>query len=106
MIRAGDWDLKTRDELLMHQEGRVSKIIKHNKYHGGTVINDIALIILTQSFTLDINVGTICLPPQDYEFAGERCYANGWGKDAFGKGLAIACNCLYYCNLLFYFNRF
>lgn len=102
MIRAGDWDLKTQDELLKHQEGRVSKIIKHNGYYGGTLINDIALIILTQSFILDINVGTICLPPQNYEFAGDQCYANGWGKDAFGKELATTCSYSCYCNLWFY----
>lgn len=85
MIRVGDWDLKTHNELFHHQNGHVSSIIKHEDYFSGTLINDVALIILTRPFILQDNVGTICLPPQNYEFTRENCYASGWGKNAFGK---------------------
>lgn len=82
VIRAGEWDSKTENELFAHQDGEVFKIIKHERYYGAAVHNDIALIILTHPFILTENVGTICLPSHGYRFETERCYASGWGKNA------------------------
>jgi len=61
------------------------KIIKHEQYYGGALYNDVALIIVTQPFLLRENVGTLCLPSQNYVFSKERCHASGWGKNIFGK---------------------
>ncbi|XP_025207828.1 phenoloxidase-activating factor 2 [Melanaphis sacchari] len=85
IIRAGEWDSQTENELLPSQDGQVLKIIKHEKYYGGALYNDVALIIVTQPFLLRENVGTLCLPNQNYVFSKERCYASGWGKNIFGK---------------------
>ena len=27
----------------------------------------------------------MCIPPQYSDFTGQRCWASGWGKDAFGQ---------------------
>jgi plasma kallikrein len=85
VIRAGEWDTQTENELLPSQDGQVLKIIKHKQYYGGALYNDVALIIVTQPFVLRENVGTLCLPSQSYVFSKERCIASGWGKDVFGK---------------------
>lgn len=85
MIRAGEWDTQTENELFPFQDASVSKVVKHEKYYGGAVHNDIALIFLTEPFTLADNVGTVCLPPRDFQFYREKCYVSGWGKDVFGK---------------------
>lgn len=86
LVRAGEWDTRTENEHFKHQERQVTKIIKHDKYYGGALFNDIALIVVNEEFILKDNVGTICLPPQSYIFpSNQRCYASGWGKDTFGK---------------------
>lgn len=85
LIRAGEWDFNLEVEHIPHQDRHVLKVIKHEKYYGDSVLNDIALIILTNNFIMRENVGTICLPPQGYQFHSERCYVSGWGKDANSK---------------------
>lgn len=85
IIRAGEWDSQTENELLPSQDGQVLKIIKHEQYYGGALYNDVALIIVNQPFLLRENVGTLCLPSQNYVFSKERCHASGWGKNVFGK---------------------
>ncbi|KAE9536954.1 hypothetical protein AGLY_006761 [Aphis glycines] len=85
IIRAGEWDSQTENELLPSQDGQVLKIIKHEQYYGGALYNDVALIIVNQPFLLRENVGTLCLPSQNYMFSKERCHASGWGKNIFGK---------------------
>lgn len=100
MIRAGEWDLKSEDEHILHQDRHVLKIIKHENYYSGASYNDIALIILTKKFILDDNVGTICLPPQGYQFHTERCHVSGWGKNAVS--MCIIYNYYYLCLLKIY----
>lgn len=87
VIRAGKWDLQVDDdEQFPFQEARVSKIVKHKKYRGGVLWNDVALIFLTNPFTITTTVGTICLPPRDFQFNNvENCYVSGWGKNKSGK---------------------
>lgn len=92
MIRAGEWDSQTENELLPYQDSQVLKIIKHSEYYGGALFNDVALIIVTQPFILRENVGTLCLPSQNFVFAKERCFASGWGKNVFGKNIPISYN--------------
>lgn len=29
-------------------------------------------------------INTICLPPKNMQFAGQRCYSGGWGATKFG----------------------
>lgn len=78
-IRAGEWDTQTRDELFPHQDRIVSEIIIHESYYKGGLFNDVALLILQEPVELSEIINTACLPPQDYNFDGSRCYASGWG---------------------------
>ncbi|VVC27187.1 Peptidase S1, PA clan,Serine proteases, trypsin domain,Peptidase S1A, chymotrypsin family [Cinara cedri] len=82
IIRAGEWDLKTEPELIPHQDRRVSKIIIHEDFVYLNVHNDVALILLTEPFTQRSNVGTICLPPQGFQFYDHRCQVSGWGGNS------------------------
>lgn len=84
-IRAGEWDTQTRDELFPHQDRSVSEIIIHQDYYKGGLFNDVALLLLHEPVELSEIINTACLPPQDYNFDGSRCFASGWGKDVWGK---------------------
>lgn len=85
VVRAGEWDTQTRDEIFKHQDRIVSDYIIHEEYYKGGLFNDIALLFLKEPVQIAENVNTICLPPQDYNFDRKRCFASGWGKDNFGK---------------------
>jgi len=95
VIRAGEWDLQTENELLPSQDHQVLKIINHENFVPEEMLNDVALIIVTKPFLLRDNVGTICLPSPNYVFAKNRCYASGWGKKEFGKNWKILTNKIY-----------
>uniref|UniRef100_A0A182SHU8 Peptidase S1 domain-containing protein n=1 Tax=Anopheles maculatus TaxID=74869 RepID=A0A182SHU8_9DIPT len=46
LIRAGEWDTQTRDELYQHQDRRVAEVITHEAFNKGSLANDVALLIL------------------------------------------------------------
>nr|CAD7414604.1 unnamed protein product [Timema poppensis] len=84
-IRAGEWDTQTKNELFTHQDRDVSKVIVHDKYYGGALYNDVALLVLSEPVVLGNNVEVVCLPKQGEVLDHSRCFASGWGKDVFGK---------------------
>lgn len=85
MIRAGEWDTQTVNEPYPHQDRAVVEVLVHEHYTRGSHFNDIALLFLDNPVELAENVNTACLPPQDFAFDHQRCFATGWGKDKFGK---------------------
>uniref|UniRef100_U5ERE0 Phenoloxidase-activating factor 2 n=1 Tax=Corethrella appendiculata TaxID=1370023 RepID=U5ERE0_9DIPT len=85
LVRAGEWDTQTKNELYGHQDRKVIDVIIHEQYNKGTLYNDVALLILQTPFDLAENVQTVCLPPQAHNFDLSRCYASGWGKNVFGR---------------------
>lgn len=85
VVRAGEWDTQTKNELYPHQDRRVREIIVHERYNKGSLANDVALLILDQPFDLAENIQPVCLPPKNTKFDGSQCFASGWGKNIFGK---------------------
>lgn len=85
VVRAGEWDTQTKNELYPHQDRRVREVIVHEKLNKGSLANDIALLILEQPFDLAENIQPACLPPKNTKFDGANCFASGWGKNIFGK---------------------
>ncbi|KAF6199700.1 hypothetical protein GE061_005998 [Apolygus lucorum] len=83
--RAGEWDTQTAQELLPHQDRYVSQIIIHDKYHAGTLRNDVALLVMREPFKIAENVDIVCLPQENDLILEESCWASGWGKDTFGN---------------------
>lgn len=65
------------DEIFPHQERQVRDYIIHPDYRPGSEFNDIALLIISQPFRIAENVNTICLPPKDFVFDHQRCFATG-----------------------------
>lgn len=80
MIRAGEWDTQTIDEPYPHQDHAVIEVLIHEHYRRGAHFNDIALLFLDTPVELKENINTACLPPQDFHFDHQRCYATGWGN--------------------------
>lgn len=72
-------------EPFPHQDRGVKEVLVHEHYRRGAHFNNIALLFLEKPIDLAENVNTACLPPQDFNFESQRCFATGWGKDKFGK---------------------
>ncbi|VVC27188.1 Peptidase S1, PA clan,Serine proteases, trypsin family, histidine active site,Serine proteases, trypsin [Cinara cedri] len=92
IVRAGEWDLKQDQELSPHQDRKVLRIVKHEKFSKGSGYNDIGLIFLTEPFILQPHISTVCLPPQDFKFREsdeEHCKVSGWGSNIDGVYQAI-----------------
>ncbi|RZC34709.1 Trypsin domain containing protein [Asbolus verrucosus] len=85
-VRAGEYDLGSRNEPLPFQENFVEEILVHPDYDALSLKNDIAILILSESFQLDGNVGLICLASSTEVIMENRCTASGWGKDAHNDG--------------------
>jgi len=84
-IRAGEWDTRTKDEPLAHQDRNVKTVIIHPQYKPPNLFNDVAVLILESPLEMAENVDVICLPKQGFVIDEARCFASGWGKDVFGK---------------------
>lgn len=87
IIRAGEWDTQSTDELYAHQDRNVSRIKVHDHFNRQTMANSIALLFVDKPFDLGFGVNTVCLPPPNVlTDAGVRCLATGWGRDKLGRG--------------------
>ncbi|XP_061396608.1 phenoloxidase-activating factor 2-like [Musca vetustissima] len=85
IVRAGEWDTKSENEILPHVDRRVHEIIRHEQFHKGAGHNDVALLILNEPFEWQENIRPICLPESNINVDNQRCYATGWGKDNFNR---------------------
>ncbi|EDW64546.1 phenoloxidase-activating factor 2 [Drosophila virilis] len=85
IVRAGEWDTQTKDEIIPHEDRYVKDIIYHEKFNKGSLFNNVALLFLESPFNFQMNIQPICLPTLGEDFEYERCYATGWGKNKFGK---------------------
>jgi len=87
-IRAGEWDMHTKNEPFAHQDRHVKTVIIHPQYQNnveGALFNDVALLILESPLKIAENVDIICLPKQGFVIDEGRCFASGWGNKVFGK---------------------
>ncbi|KAI9585411.1 phenoloxidase-activating factor 2-like [Glossina fuscipes] len=85
MVRAGEWDTQSTNEILPHVDKQVKEIIVHENYDRNTLHNDVALLILEESLHWEENIRPICLPEPNINFDGSKCLASGWGKDKQGR---------------------
>lgn len=85
VIRAGEWDTNTENEMCKHEERQVQNVIQHESFTRQNLQNDLVLLILQQEFKMTAFINTICLPPKNMQFAGQRCYSGGWGAKKFGS---------------------
>jgi len=85
IVRCGEWDTQQENEVLGHQDRRVSKIVTHPGFISSNLHNDLGLVFLSQDMNLSPNVDTMCLPGQGEQVDTSRCVATGWGKDKWGE---------------------
>ncbi|XP_068083920.1 phenoloxidase-activating factor 2 [Anabrus simplex] len=80
-VRAGLWDLQGKK----FQEAEVDEIILYPKYSSNYLMNDIALLLTSQTFRIGLRVGKVCLPNERGMFPpGANCIATGWGRNKYG----------------------
>lgn len=84
VIRAGEWDTNTESEMCKHEERQVQNVIQHESFTRKNLQNDLVLLILKQEFKMTAFINTVCLPPKNMQFAGQRCFSGGWGATKFG----------------------
>uniref|UniRef100_A0A6P4FLA5 Phenoloxidase-activating factor 2 n=1 Tax=Drosophila rhopaloa TaxID=1041015 RepID=A0A6P4FLA5_DRORH len=85
VVRAGEWDTQTTNEIIPHEDRYVKDIVYHEQFNKGALYNDVAVMLLESPFTSQMNIQPVCLPNLGDNFDFERCYATGWGKNKFGK---------------------
>merc|ERR1719260_211295 len=83
-IRCGEWDTQDQNEPRPHQDRYVTSLDIHPAFNGKNLANDWALLYTGQPFQLQEHIDTVCLPSPGEQFAGQTCFATGWGKDKFG----------------------
>merc|ERR1712098_36542 len=83
-IRCGEWDTQDQTEPRPHQDRYVTNLDIHPAFNDKNLANDWALLYTAQPFQLQEHIDTVCLPQPGEQFAGDTCFATGWGKDKFG----------------------
>ena len=87
-VRCGEWDTRSENEPINHQELKVASINIHPEYDPQNhYANDFAVIFVDGEFSLDFNVDTVCLPrPGDIRpLDKSSCFLTGWGEDPSGR---------------------
>ena len=86
-IRLGEWDVNNDSEFFPNIEFDVLGMNIHPEYYPGNLYNDLAVIKIDGlvDFARNAHISPVCLPDAFQNFAGQRCWVSGWGKDAFGK---------------------
>ncbi|XP_068247346.1 inactive CLIP domain-containing serine protease A8-like [Palaemon carinicauda] len=83
-IRLGEWTVNTYDEPLPYLDVDIASITIHPNFNSANLQNDIAVIELVAPVKFQYHVNTACLPtPGQSLQPGTRCFATGWGKNAF-----------------------
>ncbi|XP_072947858.1 uncharacterized protein [Epargyreus clarus] len=85
-VRLGEWDVNHDVEFYPYIERDVISVHVHPLYYAGTLDNDLAILKLDHpvEWTKYPHISPACLPDKYTEYAGQRCWTTGWGKDAFG----------------------
>lgn len=58
----------------------VNSIVIHERFNSGNLRNDIGLAFLSSPYTLTDKISTVCIPPLNTNFDGQRCFVAGWGR--------------------------
>jgi plasma kallikrein len=84
IVRLGEWDTQTINEVLPHSDHEVLQKIIHPAFGPGNLYNDFALLVLKKPVRRSAHINTVCLPPANEKFDGE-CIVSGWGADEYGS---------------------
>lgn len=84
-VRGGEYDIKSTDEIYPHVERKVDGVIVHQNFTRSNLRNNLALLLLTEAFTMTATIRTICLPSLNQNFEDAVCVTSGWGKPKFSN---------------------
>ena len=79
-VRLGEWDVSSDVELLQHESYSVSEIETNPNYDNNTLINDIAILTLTETVQNEPHISPVCLPSPREQFQASSCVVTGWGN--------------------------
>lgn len=83
-VRLGEWQVDKYDEPLNYIDVDIAALYVHPNFDASNLHNDIAVIELAAPVVPQYHINTICIPrPGQLPAVGTRCFATGWGKDAF-----------------------
>uniref|UniRef100_A0A182QIR7 Peptidase S1 domain-containing protein n=1 Tax=Anopheles farauti TaxID=69004 RepID=A0A182QIR7_9DIPT len=80
VVRLGEWDMSTDSEPLPHVDAEVEKVHLHPHFRESSKINDIALVVLSETIELNHTIGVVCLPPASFDFHQQDVIGVGWGE--------------------------
>ncbi|PZC84259.1 hypothetical protein B5X24_HaOG205454 [Helicoverpa armigera] len=85
-VRLGEWDVNRDVEFYPYIERDIVSVHVHPLYYAGTLDNDLAILKMDHpvEWTKFPHISPACLPDKYTDYAGQRCWTTGWGKDAFG----------------------
>ncbi|XP_033217012.1 trypsin-3-like [Belonocnema kinseyi] len=85
IIRLGEWNSATNVEPYI--DASPSAVSIHPNFNAQNLHNDIAVVRLDKNIAIAsyANINTACLPTNN-PTAGTRCWASGWGVNAFTGG--------------------
>ena len=88
-VRCGEWNIAniTNDTSLKPQSIEAETVIIHPEFDKEINYNDLAIIILKDSFDMTAgHIRPICLPTKNgSDIDMNNCFAFGWGRDRFGR---------------------
>eukprot|EP00092_Neocalanus_flemingeri_P046630 GFUD01052514.1.p1 GENE.GFUD01052514.1~~GFUD01052514.1.p1 ORF type:complete len:444 (-),score=109.11 GFUD01052514.1:105-1436(-) len=84
VVRCGEWDTQSEDEILPFEEQDVDRLEMHPKFNVDNHHNNFALLFLRSSFRASSHISPVCLPRPGVVFGQQNCVSHGWGKDKFG----------------------
>lgn len=91
-VRLGEWDVSSQVEVYPQEDYTISGLRIHEKYQNDTLINDIALITLSESVSNNVHISPICLPTESETFNPGSCVVTGWGnRDPIPKESYVEC---------------
>lgn len=91
-VRLGEWDVSNQVEVYPQEDYSISELRIHEKYQNDTLINDIALITLSESVPNNVHISPICLPSESETFNHGSCVVTGWGnRDPIPKESYVEC---------------
>jgi len=84
VVRCGEWDTQSEEEILPYQEIDVEKIQIHPDFNVDNHHNNFAVLFLKSPFELTDHISPVCLPKPGEVLSEQNCVSHGWGKDKFG----------------------